>query len=406
MKLPALSICVGLVIPFTAHALDAESLQINGFGSIIGSMTSDEDDSLYGIDDDLSFQTESRFAVQVSSKLSDQWSATAQILARGENDFTPAFEWAYLAYQATPDLKLFFGRQRFKQYKYSGYVDVGYTYPWIRPPQGVYSVPFSSGDGLGAAYQTYAGDIEINLQYNLLGTKIEDFVPSTGGNEATIDIELGHILSLDFNYNNFNFGANASYLPNLSYDIVGANPAAQAIFDGANELRLAGLLPGQIANDIFDLRNDKVSALDLNFYAGWDNGDLFVLGEYDDQRFSESAFSDQKSWYLTGGVRISQFTVHASYGKDKNTASTDIAQSLEALAATAPAPLQPTLAGLAGGARALQDAQLEDSTFYNVGVRYDFDVAVALKADFTSVKDDDNPQREADIYAVGLDFVF
>ncbi|GAA3948301.1 hypothetical protein GCM10022278_04360 [Allohahella marinimesophila] len=402
-------------MPFTAHALDVNSIDINGFGSIIGSMTSDEDENLYGIDDEFDFQNESRFAVQVSSRLSEKWSATAQILARGEDQYDPTFEWAYLSYEATSNLKLFFGRQRFKQYKYSGYVDVGYAYPWLRLPQGVYSVPFSSGDGVGAAYQTYAGDLEVNLQYNILGSTIDDFVPSTGGNPSTIDIQLSHILSLDFNFQQFNFGANFAYIPELSYDILGADPRLQGVFgqnqagqDALDGLVAQGLISGAIANDVRDLKNDDIEVFTWDLYAGWDNGDVFVLAEYSDQNFSESSLADQESWYFTGGYRFGQYTFHATYGQDKNDASTDAADQLaSAVNAAVPPGFQPdSLVGLVAGVNALQNAQVEDSEFYIFGVRYDFDAAVALKADYTTVMDDDNPQREAEIFAVGLDFVF
>tara|TARA_R100000306_G_scaffold62572_1_gene73931 strand:- start:37068 stop:38201 length:1134 start_codon:yes stop_codon:yes gene_type:complete len=377
-------------MPFTAHALDVNAIDINGFGSIIGSMTNDEDESLYGIDEDFDFQNESRFAVQVSSRLSEKWSATAQILARGEDQFDPTFEWAYLSYEATSNLKLFFGRQRFKQYKYSGYVDVGYAYPWLRLPQGVYSVPFSSGDGVGAAFQTYAGDLEVNLQYNLLGSTIDDFVPSTGGNPATIELQLSHIFSADMNFEEFNFGFNLAYIPELSYDVLGANPELAPL------LLAASGLPPTLRDDVFELLNDDVEVFTWDVYAGWDNGTVFGLVEYSDQNFGESSFSDQKSWYVTGGYRFAQFTFHGTYGQDENEASSNAAERLE----------QAQLAALATGVRGLQEAQKEDSEFWIFGVRYDFDAAVALKADYTTVMDDDNPQREAEIFAVGLDFVF
>lgn len=402
MKLSALSLCAGLVVPITAHALDVDSIDINGFGSIIGSMTGDEDESIYGIDNDFSFQNESLFALQVGSRLSDKWSATAQVLARGQDSFDPTFEWAYLAYEATSNLKLFFGRQRFKLYKYSGFVDVGYAYPWLRLPQGVYSIPFSSGDGVGAAYQTYAGDLEVNLQYNVLGSTVDNYVPSTGGNEGTIDVQLSHILSLDMNYDAFNFGVNLSYVPELSYDIQSANEDVKSVLTQPGIAQL----PAGIQSDINDLSNDDVSFFIWDVYGGWDNGDYFVLGEYSDQDFSESAFSDQTSWYLTAGFRMDRFTVHASYGQDENERSATVSDDVAQLAAALPEAARPGLLQLAGGLRAVEDAQVEDSSFYKLGVRYDFDAAVAFKGDITQVSDDDNPQREATIYAVGLDFVF
>ena len=395
MKLPAFSLCLGLVTPFTAHALDVNSIDINGFGSIIGSMTLDDGDRYYTIDNDLDFQSESLFAVQISSQISEKWSATTQILARGETDFEPTFVWAYLAYQATDDLKFFFGRQRFKQYKYSAYVDVGYAYPWLRLPQAVYSIPFSSGDGVGATYQTFVGDLEVNLQYNALGVGFEDYRLPGNTTGTSLELQLSHIFSVDMNYEDFNFGFNIGHIPELSYDLVGANPALAAIFETAD-----AVLPPSLADEVRELRADDVTITSYDIYAGWDNGVIFGVVEYSKSDYTASALPSQEAWYVTGGGRIGQYTLHATYGHDKNIPSADVADDVERLASQVP-----QLAPLAAGVRGLQDGQKQDSKFCILGVRYDFDTAVALKADYTMV-DDDDPTIDMDVIAVGLDFVF
>ena len=91
-KLPiAIALCAAL----TTTTTFAE-VRINGFASIVGGKTMDDDTTLYGYDNDLSFKNESVFALQLSADLQDKLSATAQIVARGETDFNTEFEWAYL----------------------------------------------------------------------------------------------------------------------------------------------------------------------------------------------------------------------------------------------------------------------------------------------------------------------
>ena len=319
---------LGATLALPALAYDIEQISINGFGSIIAAQTLDNDETLYGNDNDLSFQNESRFALQVAAPIGEKFSATAQIMARGEDDFEPSFEWAYLSYQATDNFMIMAGRQRFNLYKYSDYVDVGYAYHWIRPPQGVYSVPFSSGNGLGFLYNTALGDVDFNFSYKFIGDEISDYVPSgtTGVEPATFKMTMSHLLNFDFSWNDFNFGANYALAPGLSYDAAAFN-SLDAVLRNPGA---AGLPSTALTNAEANAVMDKVRANDekLNFYGtyiGYDPGDWFVLAEYTYFEFDEAnAFSDQESLYISAGVRINEFTIHGTYGRDDNDASSDV----------------------------------------------------------------------------------
>ena len=111
---------------------------LNGFASIVGGVTTSKDESLSGYDDSISFNQDSFFALQASSDLTEGLSVTAQIMARGENEWDPEFEWAYVAYEATDNLRILAGRQRVPFYMFSDFLDVSYAYPWITPTEAVY----------------------------------------------------------------------------------------------------------------------------------------------------------------------------------------------------------------------------------------------------------------------------
>jgi len=87
-------------------------ITFNGFASIVGGVTTSSDEQLYGYDDSFNFAPDSLLALQASSDLGDDLSVTAQILARGEDDWDPDFEWAYVAYDASDNLRILAGRQR------------------------------------------------------------------------------------------------------------------------------------------------------------------------------------------------------------------------------------------------------------------------------------------------------
>lgn len=378
-----------------AQAVDFSQISINGFGSVVGGMTLDEDETYFGNDDELAFQNESRFALQVSAPIGEKWSATAQILARGADNFDPKFEWAYVGYQVNDDLKILMGRQRFKLYKYSDYLDVGYAYPWIRPPQGTYALPFSSGDGISAVYTTYSGDLEMTFTGAAQGLNIGDYTPTgetSDLNEAELNLELSYLVSGDFVYDAFNFGFNVAFVPDLTFDTRTASPTQLAVLLGT----LEGLGLNDIADDI-DVNEDET--LTYGVYFGYDPGPFFFLAEYAEFDYDPSVFADTKSWYVTFGLRHQKWTFHATYGEDENEPSSDAQDDVPALIAGAAPTLVPSI-------ESALSAQIEDSTTSSFGVRYDIETGIALKGDVTLYQNSEGRAPDAKTVSVGVDFVF
>ncbi len=394
--LPGIALC-GVALSLPVAAYDVEQISINGFGSIVAGQTLDSDETLYGNDNDLSFQNESRFALQVAAPIGEKFSATAQIMARGADDFDPDFEWAYLSYQATDSLIVMAGRQRFNLYKYSDYVDVGYAYHWIRPPQGVYSLPFSSGNGLGFLYNTALGDIDFNFTYKFIGEEISDYVPSgtTGIEPANFKTTMSHLVNFDFTWNDLNFGANYGLVPELSYEAQAFDSLAAVLQNpAAAGLPSTGLTAAETEAVMSEVRADEETVNFFGTYIGYDPGAWFVLAEYTYYEFDDAnAFSDQESLYVSAGVRINQFTVHATYGMDDNDPSSDVYKTLA----------DPYLQALVKGAVSQQE---EDSETYSLGVRWEVESGIALKADYTTYDDDLDDAADADLISAGIDFVF
>lgn len=379
-----------MTLSFPATAYNVEEITINGFGSVIASQTLDSDEMLYGNDSDLSFQEESRFALQVTAPVGRNFSATAQIITRGSEDFDPDFEWAYLSYAATDNLTVMAGRQRFNIYKYSSYVDVGYAYHWIRPPQGVYSLPFNSGNGLGFLYSRALDDVEISITYKYLGENISDYVPSglTGVEPAPFEIKMSHLLNLGYSWADWDYGVNYGLVPELSYEPQEFDTLDTVLtgFFGLDETAAQAVMEG--------VRVEDVAVTFWGGYAGYDPGPWFVLAEYTYYEFDQAnAFSDQESSYISAGIRVRNFTVHATYGIDKNTPSSEIYKTIT----------NPDLS------RFLKEAvsrQEEDSKTVSIGIRWEIESGVAFKADFTRYDDDVRDGSDANLISTGIDFVF
>ena len=135
-----------VAVPATAE------INFNGFASIVGGMTTKKDESFAGYNNDFEFQPDSVVGLQATGDVAEGLSATVQILARGQDDWDPQFEWAYISYDFTDNFNVKAGRLRFPNYYYSEFIDVAYTYHWIRPPEDVYAAELTSFDGISAMY--------------------------------------------------------------------------------------------------------------------------------------------------------------------------------------------------------------------------------------------------------------
>lgn len=158
---------LALVVAAAIAAGQAQAeVTLNGFASVKAGTTFGSDDTLYGYTSDVDFKPESLFAIQAQSELGDKFSVTAQLMAKGNDDFNSEFAWAFLTYQATEHVRINAGRIRVPFYKYSDFLDVGYAYDWARTPRSVYDVPFDSMDGASAIISNSFGDWQSSVQLN------------------------------------------------------------------------------------------------------------------------------------------------------------------------------------------------------------------------------------------------
>lgn len=169
-------------------------LDISGFASIGAGRVNDDQLGFLDYDGDWSMDSDSILGLQAIAPLSDRLSVTGQFVARGFNfdddtHYKPKAEWLFVGYELTDELRVRSGRLRTPLYLFSEDLEVGYAYPWVRPPVDMYVLflePFSHFDGVDltwnkafggvdAEFQAYAG----NMQGNFLGIDI-DIVRATG----------------------------------------------------------------------------------------------------------------------------------------------------------------------------------------------------------------------------------
>lgn len=190
---PTKALQVSIFATIFVGAPHAQALTYSGFASLGAGKLDQEEFTFLDDNDRWSFDSDSIIGLQVQQPISEYWRFTTQVVSRGyhsnnRDDYQPEFEWLYLTYQGSSDLRFRGGKLRTPLFLHSEDLEVGYAYPWVRPPTAVYALavtPFSNYEGGDITYFSQVGDIEIESQV-FGGTHSEKYL----GTDIT-----GHIIS-------------------------------------------------------------------------------------------------------------------------------------------------------------------------------------------------------------------
>lgn len=379
-----LSVAVAVCAVLASSYASAE-VRINGFASIVGGKSLDSDQTLYGYDDDISFKNESKFALQLSADLQEKLTATAQIIARGEDDFDATFEWAYVTYEYSDELQFSAGKMRVPFYKYSDFLDVGYAYRWVRPPRSVYGIPFSTYEGLSVVYNNQLGDWDSTLQgfYGAFDGDIDAFGDS-------LPAELNNLGGINWSLSYDWFSARAAYIvADTSISIDSSDSSNLSALNGIIDVLNTNGLTSTVNDLITD--EDETTFVGIGFSIDYDN--FLFDAEYTQFEVEGSILAEQSQYYASAGYRIDDVIVHFTYEKNDDKHDSSRFNTLESI------PLLNTTVNFA------LESMRAESNVYTIGARYDFHPSAAFKIDFSRF-DDDITDTETDIVAVGVDLVF
>lgn len=108
-----------------------------------------------------SWRMDTRLGVQLTYRFSPQVEGVIQAVARDqiESNLGSLIDLAYLDIQLTPDQELRLGRIGYAPFLMSDHRNLGYAYPWVRPPREFYSwIPIFSLDGGEFSQDIVQGD--------------------------------------------------------------------------------------------------------------------------------------------------------------------------------------------------------------------------------------------------------
>lgn len=347
------------------HADDAVKTTFSGFGTIVGTASSNKDfefkNTVFqtkGIteSDGLDFGLDSRIGLQGRVEFDPTMSVTGQVIAQRntDKDLDPQIEWLYGQWSGLPGLDIRLGRVVLPAFMISDSRFVTYAMPGVRAPVLVYSMfPFSFIDGAQATYRKRLADVN----WTLSGSAGKD---DSGGakhvKNLTLTAEFGDWTG--------------------RYGFVGSQPS----------LDLGAL--GTISwKDTFH-----------NLGLQYDNGDYFGAAEYV-VRKTDANYFDSTGWYVTAGGRFGKWTPWATVSR----------QSFKSGAAGVPIPGAPSFVP-----PVVLASPAKNTKGIAVGIRYDVATNVALKAEYGRydgasgilVVPQTTVKQKFDLVSIGLDFIF
>ncbi|MBE0469150.1 MAG: hypothetical protein IBX55_06515 [Methyloprofundus sp.] len=354
------------------------------------------------VDNSWGVTTDSRLGVQFDGDMTDSLHATVQWIARDHagDFFEQNLEWAFVRWQPRDDVNIRIGRLGLDTFLLSDYREVGYAYPWMRPPHEFYAnIPVSHFDGIDFA-QKFAIDndfLTLKFQAGYSTSQMQ-----TGLGLFTIKAPTAGV-NLVYEVADWRVRAGYSYLHFLS------DVPAQDLINTVNDPALASVYSGAAGlSSALSLKDT-----DLHFMAvgaAYDDGTWLAQAEASYMATDNAYVVDAASAYLSVGRRISEFTVYGLYGL-----SFSFNDRVDIPAPSLPAP--PLLGLQKGLDRALNYNSIAQQSF-SLGVRWDFYANIAFKAQWThfwfcergaalwAQDEPGNIPDQVNLWSLGVDFVF
>ena len=257
------------------------------------------------------FTNDSRFGLQISAKVNSKVDVTGQLLSRArEGNYAMKANWAFVTYHLANPLAIRAGKLKLTTFLISDYLEVGYAYPWIRPPQEVYySNPISTMNGMDMLYRVNFGRFSMLIQpyygassgeQALVPQEVVNYVPELGLNSSGAPVvessPKGTVAYTDFTADNM-YGINVS--------------------GGTNAFTLrAGYLKTLVSAPAFGVSDKTATFSSVGGSMDWEN--IVLYSEYFQRKIEQganAAFPDQKGWYATVGYRIGKFLPNVTFAK-------------------------------------------------------------------------------------------
>lgn len=259
-----------------------------------------ESDSV--IEDTPTFSTDTVAALQFTFSLDERTSYTHQLLYRAsdkERNFNT--EWAFLSHWLTPDFTLRAGRLRSFAYMLSDTLEVGFTYPWVRPPMEIYRIPLTGHEGFDIRYYFSFGEWFADFHFGY-GRGEDDIGGGLGAS-----LEVSRLYSSALSFNNGNFQLRTAYLFGKGNIEVDADSPFKGFVDQLIQLGVNNLISFE-----------SVDFWYMNMGVRYDDGANTIIAEVSDLDINGFVSPIGRGGYVLYGRRIGNWFPFMTWGKVDN----------------------------------------------------------------------------------------
>ncbi len=318
-------------------------------------------------DGTLEWRTDSLIGGQWDSSWSSNIDTTVQLVAkdRHENNLNNSVEWAFVRYRPADGFDLRLGRLGTDIFMLSDYRQVGYAFPWVRPPHDYYtllSLYHFDGIDLNKRINLSQGTLNLKAFYGNSDQKFPTGLRSSDTTRLDFDVSGASVVweqndwKLRYSYANVNINNN------VAQSLIDALDAAVPLWPEAASLSRKTATQGR------DFRYHE-----LGF--GYDNNQWWVQAEATQLRSATAIVPQSDHAYLSIGRRFEHFSLYTLGGIARPRHDPAVVTPPTGY----PSPIAEQLAQLAGAtARSLNGVRIHQKSL-GAGIRWDFAAKMALK---------------------------
>lgn len=254
------------------------------------------------------WKMDSRLGLHAHYRCSSELDVVLQGVIRDQVEFTVcnAVELAYAKFKSPFNLDVRAGRLGYDAFLMSDTRNVGYAYPWVRPPTEFYSwIPVFSVDGLDAAYRIDSGNVQWCIKAQAGSSRTD--IPV--GNDI-YDIEADHLWALTLSRQSGPLQIKAGY---SKFKLKNETDAFTPLHDGLNAVAggTAALFPGISQEAAFMVKNlsfkdQKITYMTLGIY--YDDGTWIAQAEISHTSMTADIMPHGNMGYVALGRRMGDWT--------------------------------------------------------------------------------------------------
>ncbi len=349
---------------------------------------------------------DTRLGVQLSSRLSDDFLATLQVVSkyRFDGTYRPDVMWACVTWSPTQNFSAKFGRLGIEMLPNWDFTNVGYTYPWVRPPvEAFFTITPAHIDG-AELNQTLDLGPEASVTFKAFGGTASEKIP--GILTPPLDLSGGPTYGFAVKPRWGGFRGRLTYshfeIPrNFGGPVVATQNYLHAVAAQLHDPRL------DAAADALNAKGVTGSTWSLG--GSYEEGPLQVQGMVRRGTYSSFIFPDPTAGFFSLAYRFGRFQPFLTWSRiySPRKAPPDLG-----LLPTLPGPVPAFMVGQM--AQAANNLRADQFTWAG-GVRWDFADTACLKFQVDRVHsnqstglwkvDDPTWNGKATVMSVTLDFI-